>query len=73
VVFLNSLGLTVPRPFDGSGDLPTAEGAEELADLIPIALAAREPLGRDEMREALGVRPGATAAVLNEIEHLVDA
>jgi hypothetical protein len=71
VIFLNSQGRQVPPPFDGSGDLPTAVDVDQLIDLIPTVLAAPEPPGRQEMCEALGVRSGATEALINETKRLV--
>jgi hypothetical protein len=71
VIFLNSLGIAVSAPFDGSQGLPTAESVDELVGLIPPVLEATEPPGRPGMCEALGMRSDATQAVIHEIERLV--
>jgi hypothetical protein len=58
-VFLNSTGLRLAWPFDGSGDFPYAEDAEGLAARIDEVLAAAGVPGAEAATEALGLRQDA--------------
>ena len=70
VVHLEVAGYRRPWPLDGSV-VPTAGDADELAEAVRRVLADPEVSGRSELREALGVRPGAVAAVCELLEELV--
>jgi hypothetical protein len=64
-VFLNSTGLRLAWPFDGSGAFPYAEDAEGLAARIDEVLAAPVVPGAEAAAEALGLRP-------DSVERLVE-
>ena len=70
VVHLEVAGYRRPWPLDGSV-VPTAADADELAEAVRRVLADPEVAGQAELREALGVRPGAVAAVCELLEELV--
>lgn len=63
-VFLNSTGLRLAWPFDGSGDFPSAEGAEQLAVRIGEVLGADGVPGAEAAAEALGLRPDAVGRLV---------
>ena len=64
VVFLNAERIPRLWPFGGGSEIPTAHSAEELASLIPAALASEEVRGLGDMRDALGIRPDALERLL---------
>jgi hypothetical protein len=70
VAYLEAAGYERPWPLDGTV-VPTGHDRDGLAEAIRAALDGREVAGQAEMIEALGVRPGATAAVCDLIEEQV--
>jgi hypothetical protein len=66
-VFLDTSGVALPWPFDGSGAFPRAAGPEELAGMIPSLLHARPVAGASAASEALGAREDAVERVLELI------
>lgn len=70
VILLNMTGRPAPWPFDGSGDVPVASSADELAEAIPEALAATSVRGQEQLARALGVDPDAVDRVVDLIGRL---
>ncbi len=70
-ILLDTTGMPLEWPFDGSGDFPTARSADELGETLVAATRTKHPTGRDAALHALGARPGAADAVVQVVADLV--